>query len=619
MLKEKLNKPSQFQNNVSSVGLDLSAIPIRLQRTYTFELADDFNDGIISSKWLRQSTSVPTESGGYLQFSYPNYEPLNSQVIFNSERGMYELETRFVCETISNSVMPYSDYFVPFGPAILGSPIIPVPLTDVIREQKLVWECWTNWSPYTNFIAFLPFCYGQDGLKYMWKQSENQWVVDPGPSGRQAIFLSNAAGIPITLKAVISGDGVVIKAYKNDNPSQVIFETTQSPDLRQFDSYHLQLAHAPNFGGGRTKYDYFKLSGPVIEPDYGELVLRKAFPIKTKINSTEFERVLNGSKVNLKMRCANDINALNNAEFKLIEPELITNNTEFGKVELPEAFYFDFKFEFIKINQSPLLNSFGLSYVPAFFEKDEPAIFSLDEAGPKLAMVTSSEEGLSETTNTKKLIDGDVNTMWTSLNSSDNTSANLQITFLSSSGGNELRNLNCIILRNTNVKDIRVYVGITTLFEGELLSDNVIIPFNLTSTPIIQIEAKTTKTPNVNKMIGECYCGQVLAMLPCFDSYEPNVKFFETGSMRTLSGKLISYRGENKYNAKFRILFVDENTAEKLKTTFKNEPFITFWPEPKTKPSEFYDVSWNMETFSYPYSSQFKLAGYTIEAEMTEL
>lgn len=619
MLKLKLTKIEHFQNNISSLNLDLSSFPIRLQRTYTFELADDFNDGVLSSQWLRQSPSVPIETGGYLQFSYPDYEPQNSQVIFNSLRGMYELETRFICESISNNVLPYSDYFVPFGPAILGAPILTPPLTDTQYEQNLVWGCWTNWSPYTNFLAFLPFCYDRNGVKYMWKQSENRWVIDPGPSGRQPVFLNNPAQIPITLKATISGDGIVIKAYKNDNPTQVIFETAQSPALRTFDNYYLQLAHAPNFGGGRTKYDYFKLSGPVFEPDYGELIIRKTFPIKSKIISYELERVLNNSDIELKMRCGNALESLNNAEFKLIDPELLTNNTETGRLNLPEALYYDFKFEFIKTLQSPLLNSFGFTVIPSFVFNDEPAILSLDEAGPKLAMVTSSEEGLSETLNTRKIIDGDINTQWVSLNASDTLPVTLQITFLSSTGGNELRNINCLILRNTNIKDIRIHCGVTTLFEGELLEDNVIIPFDLISTPIIQIEAKTTRIAEQNKKIGECYCGQILAILPGFDSYQPEVKYFENGLMRTIGGKLLSYRGSSKYQSKWKVITLDKELTEKLKDIFKNEPFVTFWAEPRTKPAELFDVSWNMSAFAYIYSSQFKGAGYDIEVEMTEL
>jgi len=619
MLKEKLSMIEQFQDNVTSTGLELSAMPIRLKRTYTFELADDFNDGVLSPKWLRQNPSVPVESGGFLVFNYPNYNQLNSQVVFNSQCGMYELETRFICETLSNNILPYSDYFVPFGPAILGEPIITPPLTDAQRESKLVWECWTNWSPYTNFLAFLPFCYGANGVRYMWKQSENQWVIDPGPSGRQAIFLYNPAGIPITLKASISGEGVVIKAYKNDNVSQVIFETTQSPALRKFDYYYLQLAHAGNFGGGRTKYDYFKLSGPVIEPNYGELILRRSFPIKTKLKSYFIDRILNGSVLKLNIRSADDIETLNTSEFKQVEPELIVDNTETGSIELPSGLFFDFKLEFIKTGQSPLLNAFGYIFAPDFIEDEQPVILSVNESGVKQAMVTSSEEGLSETSNTKKLIDGILNTQWVSLNADDSIPVTLQITFLSGTGGNELRNIGCVILRNTNIKDIRIYAGIKTLFEGELLDENVFIPFELTSTPVIQIEARTTKTPNENKRIGECYCGQILAVLPGFDLYEPKVEFIEQGSMRTLKGKLVTYRLANKYSASWKIILTDETTTNKIRDVFINEPLITFWPEPKTKPSELYNVSWAVDVLSYPYTSQFKNAGYTISVEMTEL
>jgi hypothetical protein len=253
--KEILTQASQFQANAGTTGLDLTTMPLKLQQTLTFELADDFNDGIKDPRWLCETPgSQPTESGGFLQFAYTAATPTSNEAIFNSSRGSVELETRFICETISSSIAPYSDYFVPFGPTILGGTINSPHLTDADRESRMIWECWTNWSPYTNYLAFLPFCYGADGIKYWWSDSTGKWIQDPGPAMRQGIFISNPANIPITLKCVNSGLGIIISAYKNDNPSQVIFQTATSPARRQLDNYHLQLAHAANLGGGRTKW-----------------------------------------------------------------------------------------------------------------------------------------------------------------------------------------------------------------------------------------------------------------------------------------------------------------------------------------------------------------------------
>ena len=142
--KETLNQAAQFQSNAGATGLDLTTMPIKLQQTLTFELADDFNDGIKDPRWLLETPSTqPTEAGGFLQFSYPGATPTINEAIFNSPRGSIELETRFICETISSSIYPYSDYFVPFGPTILGGDINPPHLTDADRESRMIWECWT--------------------------------------------------------------------------------------------------------------------------------------------------------------------------------------------------------------------------------------------------------------------------------------------------------------------------------------------------------------------------------------------------------------------------------------------------------------------------------------------
>ena len=51
-LKEIINQASQFQANAGSTGLDLTAMPIKLQQTFTFEEADNFNDGVKDQRWV---------------------------------------------------------------------------------------------------------------------------------------------------------------------------------------------------------------------------------------------------------------------------------------------------------------------------------------------------------------------------------------------------------------------------------------------------------------------------------------------------------------------------------------------------------------------------------------
>jgi len=620
--KETLTQASQFQSNAGATGLDLTVMPIKLQQTLTFELADDFNDGTKGPRWLLETPgSQPTEAGGFFQFAYNSPSPTSNEAIFNSVRGSVELETRFICETISNSILPYSDYFVPFGPAILGGPITSPHLTDADRESRMIWECWTNWSPYTNFLAFLPFCYGANGIRYWWSPGANQWIQDPGPAMRQGIFFSNPANVPITLKCECVGDGIIIKAYKNDDPAQIIFQTGVSPARRQLDNYHLQLAHAANLGGGRTKYDYFKLSGALIEAATGEVTLRRSYATKTKVTQYKMDRVLPtaGSKINITARSADTLDALQAAPFIDIPAGTVSGNIETGDLNIPPGLFFDIKLQFIKASPSPQLNSFDFVVSPVFVEDDQPIILSIDGAGPGLAMVTSSEEGLVETANTKRLMDGDVDAQWVSLNASDTSPVTLQVSFLTPQGGGGILTYNAIILRNTNIKTLRVHAGITTLFEGEIIGDDVIIPFNTVTMPVVQIEGRTTKVANQNKKIGELYCGQILVVLPNLDTYTPQRELFESGNLRTLGGKLVAYRGKNKYSARWSTKLTDPATKDAVETAFKLNPLVTFWPEPGAKPRELYDVGWKAETFPYSYSDVYKAAGYTIEAEVTEI
>jgi hypothetical protein len=131
------------------------------------------------------------------------------------------------------------------------------------------------------------------------------------------------------------------------------------------------------------------------------------------------------------------------------------------------------------------------------------------------------------------------------------------------------------------------------------------------------LEVRSTKIPNQNKKIGEFYCGQILIMLPNFDSYSPQRELFESGSFRTLGGKLIAFRGKNKYAGKWRIMLIDATTKDEIERIFKQNSLVTFWPEPKARPRDLFDVAWKIDALPFAYSDVFKNAGHTIEAEVT--
>lgn len=578
------------------------------------------------------ANAEPVVSGGFLQFDYPSTDtPKNLATIYDSVRGSFELETRFFWSVLAQT----PNAGLRWGLHMLQGTRDQPPLSDAAKEGKLLWECLIRHSstngpptdPATGwFLSFVPFVVTTTGQKFMYSPSSNSWVADPGPSGYSGFFIlpaGSAVDIPITFKVQRQANGgLVMLAYKNDNPAQLIFQTQPSPPVRELSGdTHLLIGHSPEVYGSRFRFDYFKLSGDVVEPPSGEVILRRSYPIKTKVTGYRMERVLPapGSKVNVRARAADTLAELQAAAFSDPAAGTAVGDIETGELSLPAALFFDVKLEFVKASPGPTLASFDFTVAQQLVEDDLPVILSADEAGPGLVSAISSEEGLGETANTRKLVDGDAATQWASLNASDASPVTLQLTFLAPSGGNELRSLNCLILRNTNLKSLRVFVGGMTLFDGEILEDDVIIPFGLLSTPLVQIEARSTKTPNQNKRIGEVYAGQILLVLPGLDGYEPRRRLFEAGGLRTLGGRLVAYRGKDKYVSRWTVRLLDAASKDELERLYRQNPLVTFWPEPGFRPRDLFDVGWKIEELPFAYTDVLKPAGHTLEAEMEEL
>lgn len=565
----------------------------------------------------------PTETGGFLQFDYPTSTPTSIESVFNSPRGSIELETRFIWNILNSSLQQFTPLV--WGIHLLQGTIESPPLSDAGKEAKLLVEVLIRPSPTSNDLSFVPIIVDANGGKLAWLPGQTNWVGFSGQGGFFLTPIGNAAGVPVTIKIQRQANGgVIVLAYKNDNPSQVIFQSPASPPVRTLSGdIHLDVAHSPEAPGSRFRFDYFKLSGEIIEPPSGEVILRRSYPIKTKVTGYHMDRVLPapGSKINVRVRAADTLADLQAAAFG--DPAIGTaaGNIETGSLNMPPALFFDVKLEFIKASPGPTLNAFDFTVAQQLVADDLPVVLSVDEAGPGLVSAISSEEGggVTETANTRKLVDGDADAQWVSLSASDSSPATLQLTFLQPSGGNELRNLNCLILRNTNLKSLRVHVGSTTLFDGEILEDDIIIPFALLSTPLVQITARTTKIPNQNKRIGEVYAGQVLLVLPGFDGYEPRRRLFESGGLRTLGGKLVAFRGKDKYVGRWTVRLLERASKDELERIFRQNPFVTFWPEPGFRPRDLFDVGWKLEELSFAYTDVVKPAGHTLEAEMEEI
>jgi len=355
----------------------------------------------------------PQEAGGYLQFDYPSTDtPKSLATIFDSARGSFEIETRFLWSVLAQTTR--AGLF--WGLHMLQGTRDQPPLSDSSKESKLLWECLIRHSrtdgsasdPYNGwFLSFVPFVVSSTGQKLMYSPSYNSWIADPGPSGYSGFFIlpaGSAVDIPVTFKVQRQADGgLVMLAYKNDNPSQIIFQTSPSPPVRTLTGdIHLLVGHSPEVYGSRFKFDYFKLSGQIVEPDSGEVIFRRSYPIKTKVTGYRMDRVLPapGSKVNVRIRSADTLANLQAAAFGSPIQGAAIGNVETGAITLPAALYFDVKLEFIKASPGPTLNSFDFTVAQQVVEDDQPIILSLDEAGPGLVRATSSEES-GETANTR--------------------------------------------------------------------------------------------------------------------------------------------------------------------------------------------------------------------------
>lgn len=565
----------------------------------------------------------PTETGGFLQFDYPTATPTSIETIFNSPRGSIELETRFIWNILNSSLQQFTPLV--WGIHFLQGTIQNPPLSAAGKEAKLLVEVLIRPSPTSNDLSFVPIIVDANGGKLAWLPGQTNWVGFSGQGGFFLTPIGNAAGVPVTIKVQRQANGgVIILAYKNDNPAQIIFQSPASPPVRTLSGdIHLDVAHSPEAPGSRFRFDYFKLSGEITEPPSGEVILRRSYPIKTKVTGYRMDRILPapGSKINVRVRSADTLADLQAAAFGDPAVGTAAGNIETGELIMPAALFFDVKLEFIKASPGPTLNAFDFTVAQQLVADDMPVILSVDEAGPGLVSAISSEEGggVTETANTRKLVDGDADAQWVSLGASDASSVTLQLTFLAPSGGNEGRNVNALILRNTNIKALRVRIGAATLFDGEIGEDDVIIPFPLQFTPIIQIDAKTTKTPNQNKRIGEVYAGQVLLVLPGFDGYEPRRRLFESGGMRTLGGKLVAFRGKDKYVSRWIVRLLERASKDELERLFRQNPFVTFWPEPGFRPRDLFDVGWKLEELPFAYTDVLKPAGHTLESEMEEI
>jgi hypothetical protein len=67
------------------------------------------------------------------------------------------------------------------------------------------------------------------------------------------------------------------------------------------------------------------------------------------------------------------------------------------------------------------------------------------------------------------------------------------------------------------------------------------------------------------------------------------------------------------------VTLVEKELKDILEEVFRANALVTFWPEPKFRTRDIFDVAWKVEEIPLSYTELFKNAGHTIEAEMTEV
>ncbi len=329
--------------------------------------------------------------------------------------------------------------------------------------------------------------------------------------------------------------------------------------------------------------------------------------------------------ISIKARAANSEEALVSAPFQTTGQFVPDSAGSVVQLALAPAAFFEIELGLFSSSPGPEI--FLLTWEIEAVVEDSPLILSLDEITPDSHAVSSSNTTPAENQSSVPYVkDGNAETAWESTAFQEGFAIGWTLTLGLRRGGMPVESIiDTLILRNTNFGRIDIElsrIGFNDrkmVWSGELLASDVILRFDpyLTSNIILFISG--SRTPNQKKSLGELYAGRLLAVLPNFDEYEPKRELVESGSLRTLGGKLVAYRGRDKYASRWRVSQVEKDRKDLIEQVFKDNPLVTFWPEPKYRPRDLFDTGWSVETIPFPYSELVKTAGYTMEGEMTEV
>ncbi|MCG3204866.1 MAG: hypothetical protein KCHDKBKB_01583 [Elusimicrobia bacterium] len=468
-----------------------------------------------------------------------------------------------------------------------------------------------------------------DGVFVGWNESTQTWVPGAGdqvlPAGKESTlwtFEIAVVGGVLTLKA--KDDQGVIRFDTSSQPLNIKINDNQ-PWLVLGDS---DLSDMPS--GTTQLYDSVETDIPTSGATSGFIRFRDSLGARAQLGkikvipSTLIQT--EPAPIAVKARSADSLDVLNNASFKesgQFVPSVFGNELDLDVA--PGSFI---EVELDLFSESPGPEILFLSWEIEPLIDDTPLILSLDAITPD-AVAVSSSVGTAQPENQAKVPnvkDGDHETQWISTTGIEGFGISWSLILGFKKGAVFFEEIiDTIIFRNTSLKKIAITLtelnsnNPETVFSGELLTPDAIITFPPKLTAQIIIAIETSQTPNDLKTLGEIYAGRLLVALPNFARYEPKREMVESGTLRTLGGKVVAYRGRDKYSSRWTVTLVEKELKDVLEQAFKENALVTFWPEPKFRTRDIFDVAWKVEEIPLSYTELFKNAGHTVDAEMTEI
>lgn len=468
-----------------------------------------------------------------------------------------------------------------------------------------------------------------DGTFVGWNESTHQWN-----SGTQDQTIpAGKEGTLWTFEIAVVSGAFTIKA--KDDQGVVRFDSTAQPVNIKITDNHPWLvlgdSDLSDMPSGSTQlYDSIETDIPTSGASSGYIRFRESLgargqlgPIKV-VPSTLIQT--QPAPIKIKARVADTLADLINALFVETAQFVPSVNGNEMNLNLPPGAYIEVELDLFSSSPRPEIQLLTWEIEPLI--DDTPLILSLDNMTPD-AVVSSLSTGITPSENQStvpNIKDGDPDTQWISTTALEGFGVSWALNIGFKKGSTAFQEtIDTIILRNTNFKKITITLAELnsnnpqTVFSGELLTSDAIIRFDPKLTASIIISIETSQTPNEQKKLGEIYAGLLLVALPNFTRYEPKRELVESGSIRTLGGKIVAYRGRDKYTSAWTVVQVSKDLKDLLEKTFKANALVTFWPEPKFRTRDLFDVTWNLEAIPFPYTDIFKTAGHTIEAEMAEI